>query len=153
MPTVKSWLRNAQAVTSVANPLAAPDEKPASERLKRLTEENVSLQLQHLRTHPSVAGAMAREELSISGWVYDIATGEVRISENGDRGFHSVSSRAMEHDRLPFAQIWLMARYIGKPLIALAVYDRPSCSCTSCFTGIGCRCPIFLWLCTAQPSA
>ena len=89
MPTVKSWLRNAQAALSVANSLAAPDEKP-SERLKRLTAENVLLQLQHLRTHPSVAGAMAREELSISGWVYDIATGEVRISENGDRGFHSV---------------------------------------------------------------
>jgi carbonic anhydrase len=89
MPTVKTWLRNAQAALSVANSLAVPDEKP-SERLKRLTEENVLLQLQHLRTHPSVAGAMAREELSISGWVYDIATGEVRISENGDRMFHPV---------------------------------------------------------------
>jgi carbonic anhydrase len=89
MPTVKSWLRNAQAALSVATSLSTPDEKP-SERLKRLTEENVLLQLQHLRTHPSVAGAMAREELSISGWVYDIATGEVRISENGDRGFHPV---------------------------------------------------------------
>jgi carbonic anhydrase len=89
MPTVKSWLRNAQAALSVANSLAEPDEKP-SERLTRLTEENVLLQIQHLRTHPSVAGAMAREELTISGWVYDIATGEVRISENGDRAFHPV---------------------------------------------------------------
>ena len=89
MPTVKSWLTNAQAALSVANSLAKPDEKP-SERLKRLTEENVLLQLQHLRTHPSVAGAMARAELSLSGWVYDIGTGEVRISENGDRGFRPV---------------------------------------------------------------
>ena len=89
MPTVKSWLRNAQAALSVANSLAEPDENP-SERLARLTEENVLLQIQHLRTHPSVAGAMAREELTISGWVYDIATGEVRISENGDRAFHPV---------------------------------------------------------------
>jgi carbonic anhydrase len=89
MPTVKSWLRNAQAALSVADSLAEPDEK-ASDRLKRLTEENVLLQLQHLRTHPSVAGAMAREALSISGWIYDIATGEVRIAENGDRAFHPV---------------------------------------------------------------
>jgi carbonic anhydrase len=89
MPTVKSWLRNAQAALSVANSLAEPDENP-SKRLARLTEENVLLQIQHLRTHPSVAGAMAREELTISGWVYDIATGEVRISENGDRAFHPV---------------------------------------------------------------
>lgn len=89
MPTVKSWLRNAQAALSVADSLSEPDEKP-SERLKRLTEENVLLQIQHLRTHPSIAGAMARAELSISGWIYDIATGQVRISKNGDRVFQSV---------------------------------------------------------------
>jgi carbonic anhydrase len=90
MPTVKSWLTNAQAALSVANSLGKPDETP-TERLKRLTEENVLLQMQHLRTHPSVAGAMAREELTISGWVYDIGTGEVRISENGSRVFYPVT--------------------------------------------------------------
>jgi carbonic anhydrase len=89
MPTVKRWLRNAQAALSVADSLSEPGENP-SDRLKRLTEENVLLQLQHLRTHPSIAGAMARRRLSISGWIYDIATGEVRISENGDRDFQPV---------------------------------------------------------------
>jgi len=49
------------------------------------------LQLQHLRTHPSVAGAMAKEELTISGWVYDIGKGEVRISEDGGRVFVPVT--------------------------------------------------------------
>jgi carbonic anhydrase len=90
MPTVKSWLRNAQAALSVAESLGEADEKP-SDQLKRLTQENVLLQLQHLRTHPSVAGAMAREELTISGWVYNIGTGEVLISENGERAFHPVT--------------------------------------------------------------
>ena len=90
MPTVKSWLTNAKAALSVANSLAKPDEKP-SVLMQRLTEENVLLQLQHLRTHPSVAGAMAREELTISGWVYDIGKGEVRISENGSRVFRPVT--------------------------------------------------------------
>jgi len=33
---------------------------------------------------------MAREELTISGWVYDIATGEVRISDDGGRVFRPV---------------------------------------------------------------
>jgi len=89
MPTVKSWMRNAAAAMSVADSLAEKDEKP-SERLSRLTRENVLLQLQHLRTHPSVAGAMAREELTISGWVYDIATGDVRISDDGGRLFRAV---------------------------------------------------------------
>ncbi|HEX7159061.1 MAG TPA: carbonic anhydrase [Edaphobacter sp.] len=89
MATVKRWMRNAEAALSVADSLSEPDEKPST-RLRRLTEENVLLQIQHLRTHPSVAGAVAREELSLSGWVYDIGTGEVRISENGDRVFRPV---------------------------------------------------------------
>ena len=91
MPTVKSWLKNAHAALSVAESLAQPDEKP-SDLIRRLTEENVLLQLQHLRTHPSVAGAMAREELTISGWVYDIGHGEVRITEDGGRRFHLVKT-------------------------------------------------------------
>jgi len=89
MPTVKSWLKNAHAALSVADSLAEPNEKPST-LMRRLTEENVLLQLQHLRTHPSVAGAMAREELTISGWVYDIGKGEVRISEDGGRVFQPV---------------------------------------------------------------
>jgi carbonic anhydrase len=90
MATVKRWMRNAEAALSVADSLTDKDDKP-SERLRRLTEENVLLQLQHLRTHPSVAGAIAREELTLSGWVYDIGSGQVRISENGAREFHVVS--------------------------------------------------------------
>ena len=89
MPTVRSWLKNAHAALSVADSLAEPNEKPST-LMRRLTEENVLLQLQHLRTHPSVAGAMAREELTISGWVYDIGKGEVSISEDGGRVFRPV---------------------------------------------------------------
>jgi carbonic anhydrase len=90
LPTVKSWLTNAQAALSVANSLSHKDDRP-SDTLRQLTEENVLLQLQHLRTHPSVAGAMARGELTISGWVYDIGKGEIRISEDGGRVFVSVT--------------------------------------------------------------
>jgi carbonic anhydrase len=86
MPTVKSWLRNAHAALNVANSLAKSDEPPSA-LMQRVTEENVLLQMQHLRTHPSVAGAMARGDLTISGWVYDIGKGEVRISEDGGRVF------------------------------------------------------------------
>lgn len=89
MPTVRKWLRNAQAALSVAESFSKPNEEPGA-LLKRLTQENVLLQIQHLRTHPSVAGAMARGQLSISGWIYDIATGKVRISEDGNRVFQSV---------------------------------------------------------------
>ena len=89
MPSVRNWMNNAVAALSVTRSLSQPGESP-SEFTRRLTEENVLLQIQHLRTHPSVAGAIARQELSISGWIYDIGRGEVRISTNGERTFQPV---------------------------------------------------------------
>jgi carbonic anhydrase len=81
LPTVRSWLRNAHAAEMVARSLATPDQTP-QEWLSLLTERNVLLQIQHLKTHPSVAGAMARGELTVSGWVYDIGGGHVRIASD-----------------------------------------------------------------------
>lgn len=81
LPTVQRWLNNAHAAEAVAQSLAVPDE-PAGKTLSRLTERNVLLQLQHLKTHPSVAGAIARGELTVSGWVYDIGGGHVRIADD-----------------------------------------------------------------------
>ncbi|MDE1154839.1 MAG: carbonic anhydrase [Acidobacteriaceae bacterium] len=83
LPTVKSWLRNAHAASEVAKMLSPKDEKP-SHFLHRLTERNVLLQLQHLKTHPSVAGAMAKGELTVSGWVYELGTGVVHITTDGE---------------------------------------------------------------------
>jgi len=93
MSTVKSWMRNAEAALSVATSIGKEaDDFP--KKLSTLTEENVLLQLQHLRTHPSVAGAIAREELTLSGWVYEIGSGQVRISQNGERKFELVAEGA-----------------------------------------------------------
>lgn len=89
MPTVKSWLRNADAAKRVA---ASVDGGAAS--LHTMTEQNVLLQMQHLRTHPSVAGAVARGTLTISGWVYDIAHGDVRIFDEAQNAFVSVRQQA-----------------------------------------------------------
>ena len=85
MPTVRSWLRNAHTALSVTEALAG--EESGAQKLRVLTEQNVLLQIQHVRTHPSVAGAIAKGELTISGWVYDIGAGEVRICEDGGSSF------------------------------------------------------------------
>ena len=89
MPTVQSWLRNAHTALSVTDALVGAEAGEA--RLRILTEQNVLLQMQHVRTHPSVAGAMAKGALTISGWVYDIAAGEVRICENGEDRFNALT--------------------------------------------------------------
>jgi carbonic anhydrase len=93
MPTVKRWLRNAHAALSVAEAVGETSRSEA-ERLQLLAEKNVLLQMQHVRTHPSVAGAMARGELTISGWYYDIAKGEVSVCESEDGKFEAVSTVA-----------------------------------------------------------
>ena len=49
-----------------------------SERHRLLVEENVRLQLEHLRDYPFVARAIASGTLKIHGWVYDIANGEIK---------------------------------------------------------------------------
>ena len=86
LPTVKYWLHHGQAALMVSNSLAQKSDSP-SDRLRHLTEENVLMQLVHLKTHPSVAGAMARGELTVSGWVFDIGSGVVRIAEEEHREF------------------------------------------------------------------
>lgn len=93
MPTVKSWLHNAHAALSVAETLQGRAAGSPNERsiIDVLTEQNVLLQMQHLKTHPSVAGAIARDELTISGWIYNIGTGEVRIAADGQHTFTPIA--------------------------------------------------------------
>ncbi|MFJ7313848.1 carbonic anhydrase [Pseudomonas sp. NPDC098747] len=83
MPTVKAWLRHAEvAKTMVHENCNCADEK---ESMPILTEENVIAQLQHLRTHPSVASRMANGQLFIHGWVYNIETSEIKAYD-ADQG-------------------------------------------------------------------
>jgi carbonic anhydrase len=90
MPTVTSWLTNAHTALAVAETLHTKTEW-RRELLPVLTEQNVLLQLQHLKTHPSVAAAMAAGELTVSGWVYDIGKGQVTIAEDGQKAFTAIT--------------------------------------------------------------
>ncbi|MDX1298340.1 MAG: carbonic anhydrase [Pseudomonas sp.] len=83
MPTVKAWLRHAEvAKTVVADNCGCADHNT----LGILTEENVVAQLDHLRTHPSVASRMASGQVFIHGWVYNIETCEIKAydAEKGE---------------------------------------------------------------------
>jgi len=103
MPTVTSWLKNAHAALTVAETLHERDIENHSDRplLEVLTEQNVLLQMQHLKTHPSVAGAMAVSELTISGWIYDIGKGRVLVAEDGERSFTPIEPLKATTDEAP----------------------------------------------------
>lgn len=76
MPTVASWLRNAEAARSVVE-ATLPDLEGA-DKVAALVVQNVRTQLGHLRTHPAVAARLATQQLTLHGWVYDIESGDVR---------------------------------------------------------------------------
>ena len=91
LPTVESWLRNAHAALRVTeNMHGRGDASEQEEIIEVLTEQNVLLQMQHLKTHPSVAGAIANRHLTISGWIYSIGTGEVRVAQDGEQTFKPI---------------------------------------------------------------
>ena len=82
MPTVKAWLQHSEVAKIVVQENCGHDHE---DTLGVLTEENVVAQLGHLATHPSVASRLARGDLFIHGWVYDIETSQIRAYDT-DKG-------------------------------------------------------------------
>ena len=82
MPTVASWLRNADAARSVVS--VTQPELAGDELVQALVEQNVRTQLSHLRTHPSVAARLAGGKLRLHGWVYGIGSGSISTLDGED---------------------------------------------------------------------
>ena len=76
MPSVAAWMKHADVARYVVEQNGPG--LHGAEALRCLTEENVVGQLEHLRTLPAVAAALASGQLSIHGWVYDIAHAELK---------------------------------------------------------------------------
>jgi carbonic anhydrase len=93
LPTVKSWLGHGEVARRIV--MDNYPELTGEARMRAVIEENVLAQLDHLRTHPSVASRMARGELAIHGWVYDIRTGEVDIWDARQQRFVPVEQYSL----------------------------------------------------------
>ena len=87
LPHVKEWLGYSKAAVAVVDQLSWEDDE---QRMQLLLEQNVILQLQHLKTHPSVAARLAKGDLKLHGWVYDIKTGDVNAYNESQNCFESV---------------------------------------------------------------
>lgn len=75
LPMVTAWLTHAEKTRRIVRENYG--HLSGADLLTAAAEENVLVQLGHLRTHPSVAAALDRGELSLHGWVYKFETGEV----------------------------------------------------------------------------
>jgi carbonic anhydrase len=85
MPHVQNWLNHhaepVREILAQAGRLGGPDE------LAQAVDANVLVQLENLRTHPSVAEALAAERIKLHGWVYDIVSGDVRAYDEAWKQF------------------------------------------------------------------
>ncbi len=88
LPIVKAWLGHSDATRRIIaeNYQHLNDE----DRLSVAIQENVLVQLEHLRTQPAVAAGLARGTLRLHGWVYKIETGEVFAFDPTQRQFMRV---------------------------------------------------------------
>lgn len=72
LPAVAHWLRYADSAKAVIEANAYETQQQKTDALVR---QNVIAQLANIRTHPSVALALAQNRLNLHGWVYDIENG------------------------------------------------------------------------------
>lgn len=91
LPHVREWLGYSKAAVDIVNELGR--DLNDTERMALLLRQNVVLQLQHLRTHPTVAMRLAKGDLQLHGWVYDIKTGDVCAYDEKADQFSPVSER------------------------------------------------------------
>jgi len=75
MPRVRQWLGNADAAGEIV--CTCYQHLSAEARWAVTVQENVLVQVEHLRTHPVVAAGLAAGELRLHAWVYKMETGQV----------------------------------------------------------------------------
>jgi len=75
LPLLREWLQHADKTAKIVHDNYAHLEGEA--RLTAAIEENVLVQLEHVRSLPMVAAAIEEGRLKLHAWVYKIETGEV----------------------------------------------------------------------------
>jgi carbonic anhydrase len=98
MPNVAAWLRHSAAAEQVVR--EGYPEMDKAERVRSISLENVVAQLNHLRTHPSVAAGIARGEIALHGWFFDIGAGQLLALDGVSGHFLPLT----EQEGMPVAQ-------------------------------------------------
>ena len=88
LPAVRTWLSYAEATRSVV--VAKVGLENSQAKVDLCAEENVMVQLTHLRTLPSVAAKLSMGELSLHGWMYHFETGLVTAFDPAQECFRSL---------------------------------------------------------------
>ncbi len=93
LPHVKEWIGHCRSATEIVK---AKHGCLGAEQLDEVIQENVVMQMHHLRTHPAVATKLALEQVQLHGWVYNIKKGTVSAYSESQKGFISVEEAYTE---------------------------------------------------------
>lgn len=88
LPAVKTWLLQAEATRRVVRDNYS--HLTGDALYVATTQENVRIQLNHLKTHPLVAARLRSKSLELHGWVYSIETGDVWTYDFAQDAFRSL---------------------------------------------------------------
>ena len=91
LPLVRPWLHYVEEAQA-AGTRALPSTCNSDAELRECVHANVVGQLANLRTHASVARALAAHTLQIHGWYYDILSGAVEAYAPDQRAFVPLES-------------------------------------------------------------
>lgn len=75
LPALRNWMIQADTTRRIVRETYG--HLKDDDLLVTTIQENVRAQLDHLKTHPTVAAQLRRGLLSIHGWVYSIPTGDI----------------------------------------------------------------------------
>ncbi|RIX46150.1 MAG: carbonic anhydrase [Rhodocyclales bacterium GT-UBC] len=89
LPAVGHWLRHADSAKAI---VASRQYETPQEKADALVRQNVIAQLANIRTHPSVALALAQRRLNLHGWVYDIENGAIDALDGSSGEFVPLST-------------------------------------------------------------
>jgi carbonic anhydrase len=93
VPMVARWLEHAEGTRRIL--WDAYQGCTREQLIEVAIQENVLVQLENLRTHPSVSRRLQDGTLKLHGWVYTIDTGEVYVYEPSQERFQSIADDRM----------------------------------------------------------
>src|SRR5262245_5400933 len=92
LPVVNEWVGHAETTGRLMRERFVYLE--GHHRLLKTTQESVRSQLDHLRSHPSVALQLRKGHVDLHGWVYSISTGDIWVYDFESEEFTSLLDEA-----------------------------------------------------------
>ena len=84
LPKVKSWLNYCSEAVALVE---SREGDLMSDGLNSVTQENVLLQIRRLEQYPEISKRLARGDIEIHGWVYEIGEGTVKCFNQEKQAF------------------------------------------------------------------